>query len=169
MTVYSKSNPIGLDKSLLKIQEKINEIGWSNISVYGRLYVNQREGKKIAEAYSGANEYKEILLDDSKNAVFGFFIDDTRVGLNMIRVPVELVCSCNLSKLYDSTERKDEEALMAVHKIIKRITKIVHEKNIRTGLDNVFRRISIDSFRNRDMHPWFNFSIEFDVVYKNET
>lgn len=86
----------------------------------------------------------------------------------MIRVPVELVCSVRLDKLSVTTERQDEEALLEVHKIIKKETLRPQEREIKTGLSNVFNRISTERIKYRDMHPWFNFSIGFDLVYKNE-
>jgi len=170
MTVYAKTNPIGIDKKLLKIQNKLSELTWDNFDVYGKLYINQKNGEKIAEAFVGDGEYREVLIDDTKTAVFGFFIGDNRGGLNMIRVPVELVCSCRLDKIDDENERNDEEVLLTVLKKIKRETGLLEpqEREIKTGLSNVFNRVSIEKFQYRDMHPWFNFSIAFDLIYKNE-
>lgn len=168
MTVYAKSNPVGIDKRILRIQNKLDELDWGNIDVYGKLYINQKNGERIAEAYVGNGEYSEIFVDDRKTAVFGFFVSENRSGLNMIRVPVELVCSVRLDKLSVTTERQDEEALLEVHKIIKKETLRPQEREIKTGLSNVFNRISTERIKYRDMHPWFNFSIGFDLVYKNE-
>lgn len=168
MTVYAKENPVGLDKKLYKLQLKINEIGWDNIDVYGKFYINERNEQNIAEAYVGNGEYREVLVDDRKTAVFGFFVGETRTGLNMIKTPVELVCSVNLSKIGIPTDRNDEEVMLQVLKIVKYHTLIDNEREIKTGLSNVFSRISTEQFRFRDMQPYFNFSIGFDIVYKNE-
>jgi hypothetical protein len=166
MTVYTKDNPVGLDAKLLKIQNYINELQWDNFDVYGQLYINERNGEKIAEAYVGNGEYREVLVDDRKTAVFGFFVDDTRAGHNMIKVPVELVCSCNLKAIYGEQEMNDEEVLGEVLKIIRKVTLLPNESQIKTGLSNVFSRISTKQFVSRNMLPWFNFSITFNVVYK---
>lgn len=174
MTVYAKNNPYGIDRQLLRIQTKLDteltKKEWTNVDVYGKLYINQKDGANIAEAYVGSGEYKEVLIDDRKTAVIGFFIGENRSGLNMIRVPVDLVCSCRLDKIYDTTERHDEEALLTVLKIVKRYTPLLEpqENEIKTGLSNVFSRISAERIKFRDMQPWFNFSISFDIVYKNE-
>ena len=168
MTVYSKTNPIGLDRKLLRLQEKIDLIGWTDIDVYGRLYIDEVNSVKVPKTHVGSGEYKEVLIDDRKTAVFGFFVGDTRSGLSMISVPVQLVCTCNLDKIFNSTERKDEEAIMQVLKIIKRNTMIVHEQGIQTGFSNVFSQLSLDRYKFRDSHPWLNFSIGFDIVYRNE-
>ena len=168
MTVHSKLNPIGIDKNILKFQNKINAIGWTNIDVYGRLYIEEVNGQKIAKSHVGNGEYKEVFNDDQKTAVFGFFIGENRTGLNMIKVPVELVCSCNLDSIYTTSERNDEEALLEVLKIVKKLTLLDHEREIKTGFENVFSRISTERLKWRDGHPWFTFSILFDIVYKNE-
>lgn len=75
MTVYAKSNPVGIDKRILRIQNKLDELDWGNIDVYGKLYINQKNGERIAEAYVGNGEYSEIFVDDRKTAVFGFFCE----------------------------------------------------------------------------------------------
>lgn len=168
MTIYAKANPVGLDAKIHRVQQKLSDwLEWENIDIYGRLYVEKNDkNEKVALAYLSSGEYSEIFFDDKKAAVFGFFVSDTRNGVNMTEVPVELVCSCNLNALYDTTERMDEEVLTEVSRIIKFITLRPNERNIKTGLDNVFSRIDTNRIRFRDMHPWFNFSIGFDLVYK---
>lgn len=166
MTVYAKENPVGIDKQLYKIQVELDKL-W-DADVYGKLYINTKDGEKIAEAYDGAG-YKEVLIDDRKDAVFGFFVSDNRTGLSMIKVTVDLVCSCNLKAIYATDVRKDEEALLAVHKIMERLILLKNEKGIKTGLSNVFSNVSTSRFKYRDMQPWFNFSITFDLAYNNET
>jgi hypothetical protein len=167
MTIYAKQNPVGIDKQILKLQRKVDELTWGNIDVYGRVYINERNGVKVAEAYVGG-DYKEIFVDDRKTAVFGFLVGETRSGLNMIKANVELICSCNLSKIGVATERNDEEVLLSVLKIIKYNTLFDNEREIKTGLENVFSQVSTEQFKFRDMQPYFNFSIGFDIVYKNE-
>jgi len=168
MTVHSKTNPVGLDKSLLKIQNKIDDIGWENIEVYGHLYVIEKDNRKFAGAYVGNGDYEDVLLNDKKNAVFGFFVSENRTGLSMIRTPVEIVCSCNLAELFGNTERSDEEAMLNVLRIIKNMTLFNNESGIKTGFTNVFSGLTTDGLSYRDVQPWFNFSISFDIVYKNE-
>lgn len=166
MTIHAKENPVGLDRELLRLQNRINAIGWDNIDVYGKLYVNERNGKNVAEAYVGSGEYKDVFLNDKVNATFGFIVGDARQKLTMIKCNVKLICSCNLDGLYDSTERKDEEALIEVVNLLKPVILLPNEGTITTGLKSVFTGLSTDSFKYRDLHPWFNFSISFDMTYK---
>jgi len=166
MTVHAKANPVGLDLALLRFQNSLNELTWTNFEVYGKLYIEDDGKTKIAKAYSGSGEYTEdVFVDDRKTAVMGFFVDDTREGLSIVKVPVTLVCSCRLDSIYTTTERSDEETICAVLNALGRIDKTAGQ--IKTGLRNVFSEVSWERFKFRDLHPWFNFSITFDVIYKN--
>jgi len=169
MTIYSKTNPIGLDLQLLRIQTRIESLGWENIDVYGKLYINEREkGIKVAEAHLNSGEYKDIFIDDNKSAVFGFIVDESRNNLSMIKCNVKLICSCRLDIIYNSNERMDEEALLTVLEKIRPHVLLPNQGGIKTGLANVFSDVSYEKFKFRDMNPYFNFSISFDLVYKSD-
>lgn len=167
MTIHSKTNPIGLDLQLFRIQKRIESIGWNNIDIYGKLHINERnKGIKIIEAHVGSGEYKDVFVDDTKNAVFGFIVSDTRDKLSMIKCNVKLICSCRVDKIYNTTETMDEEAISDVLKVISEYILLVNQNNIKTGLSSVFEGISIDKFKFRNVYPWFNFSISFILTYK---
>ena len=165
MTVYSKTTPIGIDKKLYWIQNLIEAIGWTNIGVYGKLYINEKNGKKIAEAYTGNGEYSEVFVDDRLNAVFGFIVSSPRDGATVYRAKVKLICSVNLTKIYGATERSDEEAIQAV---LNAIHEQIHTNNDIAiyDRDDVFSDIDASRFKFRNMQPWYNFAIEFNLNYK---
>lgn len=167
MTVYSKSNPIGLDRQLFRIQNRIASLNWGDIDIYGKLYINERDkGVKVAEAYLNNGEYKDVFIDDTKNAVFGFIVSDNRDKLAMIKCNVNLICSCRVDKIYNTTERMDEEAISDVLRAISEHILLVNQNSITTGLNSVFSGLSVEKFKFRDMYPWFNFSISFSLSYK---
>jgi len=174
MTVHAKANPVGLDLALLRFQNSLNGIGWANIDVYGKLYIENDGKTKIAKAYLSSGEYKDVFVDDRKTAVFGFLVDGTREGLSIVKVPVTLICSCNLDSIYTTTERNDEEVICAVINALGRINRTSGQ--IKTEMQDVFSKFSWDRlnfkdvypwFKFMDLHPWFNFSITFDLIYKN--
>ncbi|MFA5652411.1 MAG: hypothetical protein WC933_03530 [Candidatus Paceibacterota bacterium] len=168
MAVYSQTNPKGIDLRIDRIQRDIERrLDWTNFDIYGRLYANERDGKKVIEAHISNNDYKEIFIDDKKTAVIGFLVGENRSGFNIIKVPVQLICSCMLNKIYDSTERKDEYVLLEMLKLIEKHTHYPNEKQVKTKFSEVFANTDISRIKFRDMHPWFNFSIEFDLIYKN--
>lgn len=167
MTTYKKPDPTGLDEVIQWIQDSIEEIGWSNTAIYGKLYVNERLNGKVAEAYVSSGEYSEVFVDDTKNAVFGFIVDGKRRGYTMIKTTARLICSINLDKIYSNLYRNDEEVMRTIVRAID--IHLLGEKfiEISTDLSEVFSGLSIDRFKFRDMHPWFNFSITFELTYKN--
>jgi len=167
MTVISKTNPVGLDKAILRVQNRLAKLSWTNISIYGRLYINDRDNQKVAEAYTTNGEYIEVFVNDKVNAVFGFVVTGSRQNFNVISTTVKLVCSVNIKTIYGSTERKDEEALLTV---LKELTGIINGSNqakIDTRYEDVFAEFSPERFKYRNMQPWFNFALTFDVNYKN--
>jgi hypothetical protein len=168
MTVYSKTNPVGLDKAILRVQNRLSKLSWSNIDIYGRLYINDRDNLKVAEAYSTNGEYKEVFVNDKKTAVFGFVVTGTRQKFSVVSATVKLICSVNIKTVYGSTERKDEEALLEVLKHLTGIINFNNQARIQTRLQDVFSDFSPERFKYRNMQPWFNFSLEFDVNYKND-
>jgi hypothetical protein len=168
MTIYAKTEPVGIDKAILKWQNRLeNCFGDTiDIDVYGRLYITERkDNKKVAEAYVSEKEYRDVFLDDRKSAIFGFLVNENRTGFSLTKCNVELICSCNLEKIYGSDLRNDEETILTVLQIIQHYSLRPNQKQIKTGLANVFNGVSIDKFKFRDMQPWFNFSISFDLVY----
>lgn len=172
MSIHSKVNPVGIDKRLLQFQTALNGLSWTNTEVYGRLYITEKtinkDVIKIAESYSLSGEYVEVFIDDTKNAVFGFIVGDS-LNADSIRitVPVKLICSCNIDAIYGSTERKDEEAMLTVLKVISSLIPNSDERDIKKKMSDVFSEISVEKLRFRDMQPWFNFSIGFNLSYTN--
>jgi hypothetical protein len=168
MSIHSKVSPTGIDKKLLLFQTALNGLSWTNTEVYGRLYVVDRDENKTAETYVSGGDYKEVFVDDTKAAVFGFFVGDTITTSSVaITVPVKLVCSCNLTTLYGSTERKDEEAMLLVLKTVSSLLPSSEEKVISKKMADVFSEVTVERFKFRDMQPWFNFSISFNLSYSN--
>lgn len=166
--IYAKEQPIGIDKQIYRFQQKISSIGWDNMAVYGKLYVTKRKNEKIAEAYIGNGEYKEVFIDDRHSAVFGFIPSDTRNGISFVNSDVKLICSVNLNKISNTSERKDEEAMLTVISVISPLLRSDNEKLILTGIEDVFSEISINRIKHLDMHPWFNFAFTFNIQYIND-
>jgi len=172
MSIHSKVNPVGIDKRLLQFQTALNGLSWTNTEVYGRLYITEKtinkDVIKIAESYSLSGEYVEVFIDDTKNAVFGFIVGDSKTNMhNIITSDVKLICSCNANALYDSIERKDEEILLLVLSEVYPLIPGNKEISIKTKLTDVFSEISTERLRFRDLHPWFNFSLSFELNYLN--
>jgi len=167
MTVIAKSNPVGIDKSILRFQNELEGMRWSNTDIHGRLYINKRKDDTILEAYRPTVINNEVFLDDAKTAVLGFVADDSRDGGTRIKTNVTLICSVDLDKLYTSDTRDDEEALMETMEAIMFLIQDKESIKISTGIEKVFSMVSWERYESRNQQPWFNFSISFDLFYKN--
>ena len=167
MTIYAKASPVGVDHEIYKFQQRLNALDWSNISVYGKLYLTIRNDKVIAEAYKSNGEYGEVFLDDKQSAVFGFMVSDNREGLSFVKAELKLICSVNLNKVFVSAERKDEEAILTVLKAVTPMLLSNNEGQIITGFEDVFSGIDTERIKHRNMHPWLNFALTFNVSYFN--
>jgi hypothetical protein len=165
--IYAKEKPIGIDAQILKFQQKLESLGWSNAAVYGRLYLNERRGLSIAEAYTSNGQYSEVFIDDKRNATFGFIVSGNREGLSFVNSNVKLICSVNLERLYITSERMDEECMLSVISAISPLLLSDNEGEIITNMEDVFSGISTERFKHRNMHPWLNFALTFNVSYLN--
>lgn len=165
--IYAKSNPVGIDREIYRFQQALNEIGFS-YDIYGRLYITNKDDVRLAEAYVGSGEYREIFVDDQKEAVFGFIVSGERTGLSFVRANIRLICSMRLDRVYTTTERSDEEAILRVLKAITHLINSDNEGEIITNIESVYEGIDVERFKYRDMHPWLNFAITFDVAYMND-
>ena len=164
--IYTKENPTGLDREIQRMQNFLDGCLTGDVDIYGKIYINEKDGVKLAEAYKGNGEYAEIFVDDRKAVVMGFLVGEKRSGVNMVKVPVELIVSCNLEKLYNTKERKEEEVIASVIHIVRRYVGFKMQTDIKTGLKNVFAKFSPERFKHRDMQPFFNFSVGFYLSYK---
>lgn len=101
----------GIDVQIEKQRLLFSTYLWAanSCSWYGRCQVNYREDKAIPEVLTSGNEYRDVLLDDTKDAICFFKVLPERT-LN--EATVEIYFAVNLNKLYSSvTERATEYAL----------------------------------------------------------
>ncbi|MGR3221310.1 MAG: hypothetical protein ACUZ8H_16055 [Candidatus Anammoxibacter sp.] len=180
MSLVLKTNPVGIDHSINKIQNSIysyltNNIGWTNYESYPRAYVNTKAGGTIPENYVGNGEYKEVLFDDTFNVTSYFIADETRSYSNddgQLLQDVSIVFQGDLKKLYSAIlHRADEEMHKDLYDSL--VNAVIEDMltGIVTGVDNVYSDLSLpEDFINRitldDMSYYhivkINLSIPFD-------
>lgn len=166
--IFAKETPTGIDAEIFKFQQKLESIGWSNTSIYGRLYINKKNDVNIAEAYTSNGQYSEVFIDDKKHASFGFVVSNNREGLSLVKAEVKLICSVNLDKIYITKERMDEETMRSIISAVSPLLLSDNEGVIITNMEEVFSGVDTDRFKYRNMHSWFNFAITFNVSYLND-
>ena len=179
VSVFTKTNPVGVDKPIQAFQQVLYTIlkktwGITTDTVwdcYGRAYKNQTADGNTPEVYKGNNEYKDAYFDDALTALSFFSVGDTvKYQKSSAVATVSLVMMVNVSKIKPSnTQRQDEEVRNDVEKFC-RIPRFTFEmQSFETGMDTVFKDYSgwkkTDGIKFRDLHPWHCFKINFNVVY----
>lgn len=132
---HIKTSPVGIDKHIQKIQEKLYEkLGYTNIDGYGRVYSLEVEKKTIPAYFLEGNDYKDVLTDDKLNGQF-FFVENekTKTDGPRMETDIDIIFLLNLKKIKPSVpHRADEEARADISKVLDRI-KTFYPKEIIKG------------------------------------
>jgi len=126
---------------------------------FGRCSVNYREEGQVPEVLVSGNEYRDVLLDDSKDSVCFFHVLPDRTD----RATVDIYFAVNLKKLYPSvTERATEYALSDV---TKRILQggMFKVESISDGYES-WRQWSMVK-KEDNMQPHYLFRVRTNVEY----
>lgn len=182
MSVFTKTNPKGVDKPIQAFQQVLytamkkiwsinNDTDWD---CYGRAYKNQTSDGLTPEVYKGNGEYKDVYWDDSLKVLSFFNVGESIKFQNLsATAPVGLIMMVRVDALKPSTsQRNDEEIRNDIQKFC-RINRFTFEmQSFETGIDNVFKEYSgarkTDGMKFRDLHPWHCFRINFNVVFNIE-
>jgi hypothetical protein len=162
---------IGINRPINLIVNAFKNELWKSVNskeFYGMCSRNLRNGKIVAELYTGVNnEYKELYFDDKVNALFFFDTDDNVVNIaNEPIREVRLICSINLKSIYPLlTHRATEEAHHDVISILKgRYSSWFELTRIDTGLE-AYGNINVDNLKQYTMQPYYTFAIIMNVKY----
>lgn len=172
MNAILKNDPVGIDYKIDEIQKRLQKklCKWdSDVTIYPRCYVLEKEYGKTIEHFLGQNEYSGNLVYSEKNKIF-FTAENDRIRLDVSRfkTSISLYGILNLGELFDeSNERMDEEALSEIVDVINSFR--FENLKIITNFDDIFdNSYSRERSRNinDNIHPYFYFKIEFEVIYQ---
>ncbi len=161
---YQKEKPKGVDVLIQKLQTKIYKYFNSDaVEGFGRIYLNDDNGKKVPEHYLSNGEYKEVLINDRLTGNFFFFEDGlTKKSSSRLTTPVSLVILLNLEKLSPNFKgRNDEEVKTELYAIIEQC-KYFDLTEIIKGND-VLKEFKTDL---NDMHPYFFLRFNGNMKYQ---
>jgi len=83
--LYLKTDPVGIDKKIQRIQEYLyNKLtsSWSgNIEGYGRAYIDDENGSIRPLVFKGNIDYDEVLTDDRIGGSHFFFVENVESEL----------------------------------------------------------------------------------------
>lgn len=160
------TNPVGIDAEIQKLQSSlltklfVGKIYSSN----GRAFLNMEDKGFIPEVYEGSEEYQEVLLDDTKDAISFFTVDpEMKIALQEVTARVSIYFFVNLATLFSYTHRATEE----VHTLVL--------KQLNNSSFRAYRLIqgieAIKDFEIRrpelmNMQPFYVFRFDTLITYK---
>lgn len=168
---YTKTNPIGLDAKIQAIQNhlytRLNEL-WglengSELEGYGRVYINQKEGKQYPELYVGKREYENVLV--AEKSKFFFMARQTKDKFDTLRfrTNIELCFIVDLELIKNDIEhRADVEVQTDVYNELQTIDN-VFVLSLDTEQRNVFSGLAFEN--TDDLQPYHCFKFNLSVVY----
>ncbi|WP_438423259.1 hypothetical protein [Aquimarina macrocephali] len=120
---YLKENPVGIDIQIQRLQIKLYEsLRFEGIDGYGRVYLEDKKGKRKPLYFINGNEYKEVLINDSTSGTF-FFIEDEKSKIELPKsvTEVDIIFLLDLKKIKPTiTHRADEEVRVDILKVLNR-------------------------------------------------
>lgn len=173
MSNFLKTDTVGVDTTVKRIQihlydRLLLEWGADKIDGYGRVYKNEREGGTVPEFYVNNKEYREVLLDDTKNAIFFFNIGDFSEVIGTLRiVDCEIIFSVNLKAIKGDLERQDEEVRQEALLILDKRFKSFEISEVVKGLENVYSDFTFSIEQFKDMQQFHHFKIKGKLRYTN--
>lgn len=177
--VYYKTNPVGIDAEIQRLQKFLYDtlkIKWGitndvDFDLYGRVYRNQTADGFIPEAYKGNANYQEVFVNDAIKATGYFGIGDSiTYNKGTSTAQVYLVFTVNVAKLKPSiVHRADEEIRVDVERLLENRRNCCTITSFETGIDNVFKEFSgwrkKEGIKYTDMHPLHCFRINLNLIY----
>ena len=171
INTYYKTTTYGIDKIIKSVQLHLkNKLKWSGVvDIYGKVERTEKERGFTAEVWTSNKEYKEIFINDKVDAVIGFYPKTTRPidGYNQ-EVVVDVICTCNLTKIFANTNRDDEKAIMDLLKVLKSANYVNSADQIKVTIPTVFSDFDTSLIKHRDMQPLFVFSIEITIKFQED-
>jgi hypothetical protein len=160
------TNPTGIDIHIQNLQAQFlaNLFAGKLYSSYGRAFLNEKNGI-IPEVYNGANEYQDVLLDDTLDAISFFTVNPLQeFDYQYSTANVSIYFFVNLSTLFSYTHRAVEEVHLLVLKEIDKAN-IFKVLRLITGRDAV-KDFAIRQPELLDMQPYYCFKFECSINYK---
>lgn len=169
---YIKSDSTGIDAVIAKLQKKLYDKlapDWGNIDGYGRIYRNAKDGKVYPEYYDSDGNYHDVLMDDSKNAIFFFDVhpDIKSVTHNFEVATVDIIVFVNLDEIKGLQQRQDQEIRKDFSKILRYKPYNYEVKKIDLTIDRVYSQFKgiPELLKNKDMSYYHHFKVSGSLSY----
>ncbi|WP_341215764.1 hypothetical protein [uncultured Wocania sp.] len=169
MANHTIDNPVGIDKAIQRLQNDLfNDLGWSKLEVYARIYKTETSGKDIPQPYLNNGQYlKDAFINDKSNAHIFFDVDDVQSNVSgpKFECKVKIIFMVNLKNLFPSViHRADSECQSQAWELVY-ARKEFDIINIETGLKKVFNGYDLSGIKKLDTQPYHVFAINTKLKY----
>lgn len=168
---FTTTSTIGIDTVIQSIQTELYAnllASWSeNVDGYGRVYINKKENNNIAQYFISEKDYKDVYVNDEKDAQFFFLTDEnsTTDDEYVYKNKTKVVFIVNVENVF-GFGRNDEKARVEAINFLREIAYGRFQiEGYDTGVDNVFRGLNTDKLKKADLHPFHVFSVNIDLNY----
>lgn len=180
LTIRTDEYVVDVDKYINKMATTLHtrllaywELDTAEYRAYGRCYkIPSITGDGFIPAVFkegvSSKDYKPVAANDKVTCTSFFGVGDTITYRNQNTVPVHLIFSVNLQRLWEVGFRADAD----VRRDVQNIVHNRHGFNItsmETGIDRVYAEYTSRSLREKlktiDMQPYHTFRINFDLAY----
>jgi hypothetical protein len=162
-----KTNPIGIDARLHKIQTKLYDkltAKWGvSLEGYPRCYTIDREGVKTIEHFIKGNEYSGNLIVAEKSKFFFVAENDHSKQDNLLyQTDVSLYFIVDVREIYpEIAHRCDNEVLADVLLVLSRCPGLLVKRTVVVEFKKVFQGYNVEGEKN--MQPYYCFRINFTL------
>lgn len=164
MALVTKTNPIGADKVVDRLQKRLYDgLSWASYESYSLAYKNADNDQLLPEIYIGGNDYQSVLFNDNFNATSFFLMDDSiEISEGLSKVKLMIFFQVKLDKLYlNINHRATEEC----HNDVLKLLKNENVTSLKITPKEVYEEMFQIDMNSDDMHPFHVFRIDLNISY----
>jgi len=161
-----KTNPIGLDASIHKVQQKLYDdlvALWSvSLDGYPRCYeFNSESGRKTVNWFKSGKDYEDVIVAERNKFFFTATNDENNTSNDYYRTNIDLFFIVDTFEIKPNiSHRADAEVRADVLGVLSEIP-YVKVNTVITDSDKVFNRLDFRS--TDDLQPYHCFKINLEV------
>lgn len=163
--VYAQDTTFGIETKIKLIQNALNSklvtLWGANTHVYGLIQEINKDGKIIPTVYTDKGEYKELFLDDNKTTLIAFLLKDRQSHT----ATIEVIFNCNLKSINTNDKRQKEKVLKEAFQRLRTCGYVSSVTGMKEGVQDVYTGFEQSQLINKDMEPFYVFSVECEIVY----
>lgn len=166
--IYTKTNPVGIDKKIQRLQEylytKLVSLYNVNYESFGRVEIVKKNNQELPAFFTSGKDYKEVLPNDKTPLNSFFLVTDTLIG-DRYQAEVDLYYFCNLATIKPLiTHRADAEVERELSYYIEKNNYGIKITGMEKGAQ-VYEAWNID--KPIDMHPFHSFKFSLSFSFEN--